>query len=437
MYILKDLDKDIYDDFVVKHNKSHFLESLSWGEFAKSKKKVTPYYVGLYKDKTLVAATLLLKKNLKLGYTYFYSPRGFVIDYADKELVKVFTDEIIKYIKKYKAIYLKIDPDIIRKSTDFEGKENELPIDPNEVFDTLKSIGFKHLGFTKNFETNEPRYSFRIDMNKSLEEIENCFSKTTKQRIAKAEKINTIVELGKEKDVKDFYKLMALTEDRKDFVAHQLDYYEEVYKIFNSNKNTKALLFIGKINFDTTIKSLTDRLETVEKELDKFPKENLSKSNQNKVNELQKQIDKINEDMDKYKESKEKYGKELVLSGHMILTYGDRAWVVYAGNHNELSETYVNYLTYYTHIKYCKEHGIKMYDQFGTIGDLDENNPLLGLHEFKKKFGGDYVEFLGEWDYVTNKPMYFFFNKLVPIYRNMIRNKNKKKLNNEVNEIKK
>ncbi len=120
----------------------------------------------------------------------------------------------------------------------------------------------------------------------------------------------------------------------------------------------------------------------------------------------------------------------------MIIEYSDKAWVLYAGNHNILSETYVNYNTYYEHIKYCKEKGIKIYDQFGTIGDLSPNNPRLGLHEFKKKFGGDYVEFIGEWDYVTNKFMYFVFTKLVPLYRKIVRNKSKKVLKNEVSESK-
>ena len=437
MYNLKKINKKEYDSYVVKHDKSHFLQSVSWGEFSLSKKHFKDHYVALYNDDKIVSAALLLEKKLPLGYTYFYSPRGLITDYNDQELFDTFTKEIIKYIKKFNAIFLKIDPDIIRKSFNFEDKENVLPYNPDKIFNMIKKAGYKHLGFTKNFETNEPRYSFRIDMNQSLEEIESKFSKTTKQRISKAEKIGAIVEIGEEKDVKEFYKLMALTEDRKDFVAHPLDYYEEIYKIFNDNKNTKATLFMGKINFKKTLKLLNDRLDNLNTEIDKYPKENLSKSNQNKVNELVKQKDKVLEDINKYKETEEKYGKELILSGHMILSYGDKAWVVYAGNHNELSETYVNYLTYYNHIKYCKEHGIKMYDQFGTIGDLRSDNPILGLHEFKKKFGGDYVEFLGEFDYITNKLMYFAFTKLVPMYRKIVRKKNKENLNKDVKEIKK
>ena len=85
----------------------------------------------------------------------------------------------------------------------------------------------------------------------------------------------------------------------------------------------------------------------------------------------------------------------------------------------------------------CKEKGIEIYDQFGTIGDLSKDNPRLGLHEFKKKFGGDYIEFLGEWDFVTNKIMYFVFTKLVPLYRSIVRKRSKEKLNNELNNTQK
>ena len=165
-----------------------------------------------------------------------------------------------------------------------------------------------------------------------------------------------------------------------------------------------------------------------------MPIDDLSKSAKTKLQELEKQRKNIAEEIEKYKEYKEKYGDDITLSAHMIISYGDKAWVLYAGNHNDLSETYVNYNTYFEHIKYCKENGIKIYDQFGTIGDLSKDNPRLGLHEFKKKFGGDYIEFLGEWDYVTNKLMYFVFTKLVPFYRNMIKKKSKKELNNEINK---
>ena len=437
MLKLKNIEKEEFDKYIKNHpTKSHFLQSLSWGEFSKLKKNLTPYYLGLVNENDkLVGATLLLEKKLPMNLCYFYAPRGFVIDYKKKELVREMTKCIVKFTKEKKSIFIKIDPDIIKTSFNYQNEEQPNK-DFEEIFNTLKSTGFKHQGFTKNFETMQPRYTFRIDLNQSLEEIENHFSKTTKQRISKAKKLDTEVVIGDENDIDEFYHLMTLTENRKDFISYNKDYYATLYKVFNSNKNSKATLFLGKIHIDKTIKSLETNLKEINNQISILPIDNLSKSAKSKLNELTKQKENINNEINKYKDYKKEYGNDLTLSAHMIIEYGDKAWVLYAGNHNILSETYVNYNTYFEHIKYCKEKGIKIYDQFGTIGDLSENNPRLGLHEFKKKFGGDYVEFIGEWDYITNRLMYFIFTKLVPIYRKIIRNKSKKELKHEIGNSK-
>lgn len=438
MLRLKNIDKNKFDDFVKEHpTKSHFLQSLSWGEFAKVKKKLTPHYVGLVNEEdNLVGAALLLEKHLPMNFCYLYAPRGFVIDYNKKELVRTMTKKLVNYAKSKKAIFIKIDPDLIIKDYNYQDEKQPLPYDPLEYYKTLKEAGWKHLGFTKNFETMQPRYTFRIDLTQSLEEIENHFSKTTKQRIAKAKKLDTEVVIGTKNDIKEFYHLMMLTETRKDFVSYNEDYYETLYEIFNGNESSKATLFLGKIHLNKTIKALEKNLKNIQNQISILPIDNLSKSARVKLNELTKQKDNINKEIEKYKNYKQKYGNDLTLSAHMIIEYGNKAWVLYAGNHNILSETYVNYNTYFEHIKYCKEKGIEIYDQFGTIGDLRKDNPRLGLHEFKKKFGGDYIEFLGEWDYVTNKLMYFVFTKLVPIYRNLIRKKSKKEIEHEVSKSK-
>ena len=435
MLKLKNIEKEEFDEYVKNHpTKSHFLQSLAWGEFSKIKKNLNPYYLGLVNENDkLVGATLLLEKKLPMNLCYFYAPRGFVVDYKKKELIRDMTKHVIDFAKKKKAIFVKIDPDLIKTSFNYLNEETENK-DFETIFNTLKSVGFKHLGFTKNFETMQPRYTFRIDLDQSLEDIESHFSKTTKQRIAKAKKLDTEVVIGNEDDIDEFYHLMTLTENRKDFISYNKDYYATLYKIFNNNKNSKATLFLGKVHIDKTIKALEANLKEVNNQISILPIDNLSKSAKSKLNELTKQKENINKEITKYKDYKKEYGNDLTLSAHMIIEYGDKAWVLYAGNHNILSETYVNYNTYFEHIKYCKEKGIKIYDQFGTIGDLSDDNPRLGLHEFKKKFGGDYVEFIGEWDYVTNKLMYFVFTKLVPIYRKMVRNRSKKELKHEISE---
>lgn len=424
MNFIENIEKERYEEFVKKHPKSHFLQSYAWGEFAKEEKNLTPHYVGLENDKhQLVAATLLLEKHLPLGYSYLYAPRGYVINFKDYELLKTFTEEIKKYAKKKKAIFVKIDPDIIYHEEDCN---QEVIIDKDDqAYQSLKKLGYRHLGFTKNFETMQPRYTFRIDFTKPWEEVEKNFSKTTKQRIKKAEDLLVDVKIGTDKDINTFYQLMILTETRKDFVTHNEKYYQSLYKIWN--QDNECNLFLGSVDLDKIIKKQTELKQEIIEELTKFNHENLSKSEKSKKNELEKRKDKLETDIQKYQQAQKEYGTNITLSAHFIIEYGDKAWVLYAGNHNILTDTYTNYKTYEQHIKYYYDKKIKTYDQFGTIGDLRKENPLLGLHEFKKKFGGNYVEFTGEFDLVLNKPMYFVFTKLVPLYRKLIKNIAKKK----------
>ena len=428
---LVELKKDEYTKFV-KNNpyKSHFLQSYEWGELVKKERGLTPIYLGLKEKGKIVGATLLLKKKLPLGLCYLYAPRGYVINFKDFTVLDKFTEEIVSFAKKEKAIYVKIDPDIVWKRENYKGEVTLEEAKEKKIYNELLRLGYKHLGFTKNFETMQPRFTFRIDLEQSMEEIEDHFSKTTKQRIAKARKLATEVEIGTADDLVTFYHLMMLTESRKDFVSYKIEYYKTLYQLFN--EENKATLFLGKVNIPLTLEIIEKDKEEVLEKIEALPKDNLSKSAKNKLKELTRQKDKLEEEIAKYQTYLREYGEIVTLSAHLILEYGDKAWVLYAGNHNILTETYVNYNTYYEHLKFCKERGLKVYDQFGTIGDLSPDNPRLGLHEFKKKFGGDYIEFMGEFDYVISPFYYFAFTKLVPIYRNIIKRRKKKELKNEI-----
>lgn len=422
MEFIEEVDIKEYENFVENHKeKSHFLQSSYWGSFCLEEKKLYPHYVGIKENNKLICASLLLEKKLPLGYSYFYAPRGFVIDFNNLKLLTIFTKEIKKYIKKKKGIFIKIDPDYVISKKDYNDEDIKLDYDYKIVYNHLIKLGYIHKGFTQRFELSEPRFTFRIPFNQDFEEVENHFSKTTKQRIKKAEDLLVDVKLAN--GVDEFYELMKITEHRKDFITYNKEYYEKLYNIFKGKCN----IFLGSVHLDKILDKNRQIIKDIEIELNEYNgKDSLSKAQNNKINELNKRLDKLKEDNENYEKTIKKYGKDIILSAHFIIEYGNKAWVLYAGNHDILSNTYANYKTYYEHIKYYFDK-VKIYDQFGTVGKIDEDDSLKGLHDFKKKFGGNYVEFIGEFDYITNKFMYFIFNKLVPIYRNYQFKKNAKK----------
>jgi peptidoglycan pentaglycine glycine transferase (the first glycine) len=426
MKFVCDLDVKQFNDFVENHPmKSHFLQSSLWGELSQHKGLV-PHYVGLEEDGELKAATLLLEKQLYLGYSYFYAPRGYVLDFNNYEVLAHFTDELKKYAKKEKAIFVKIDPDIKYHQINNEAKAIENGFNNYHVVTNLKKLGYKHRGFTKNFEGSQPRYTFRINLKDSYDNINSKFSVTTKQRIKKAKEYGVEVYIGDKSDVATFANLVFETEKRKNIYCHETDYYHKFYDIFNKNDNIK--LFLGKVYPKKTLESLNKRLTQCKKELKEINAVT-EKSNKilNQTEQLQKQIDKIKQDISAFKIYDKKYPKGVIVSGYMIVYYGDKAWVLYAGNRSDLTETNANYLVYEHHIRYAYEKGYRVYDLFGTIGDLSKDNPLLGLHEFKRKFAGEYTEFIGEFDLITQRFLYSFFVKVIPFYRKTINFKLRKR----------
>ena len=61
--------------------------------------------LGLDENGNIIGSTILLISK-KIGFTYAFAPRGFVIDYNNFELVNKFTVEIKKYCKKMVLLQL-------------------------------------------------------------------------------------------------------------------------------------------------------------------------------------------------------------------------------------------------------------------------------------------------------------------------------------------
>ena len=108
MKFIKDLSEKEYQAFWEKTENNHFMQSYEWGQACKKNRDQIPCYIGLKNDKNkLVAAALLLKKKTPLNMCYFYAPRGFTMNFNDKDVLTEFTKHLKDYLKEENAIYLK------------------------------------------------------------------------------------------------------------------------------------------------------------------------------------------------------------------------------------------------------------------------------------------------------------------------------------------
>ena len=99
-------------------------------------------------------------------------------------------------------------------------------------------------------------------------------------------------------------------------------------------------------------------------------------------------------------------------------------WTVHGGNNSKLMSLNANYLLYYQIISDANKNGKKVVDLFGACGNPNPEvtNPIYGIHSFKKRLGGEYTEFIGEFDLITNKFMYILY-KFYTKMRNKIKRK--------------
>lgn len=418
MEFLEEISKREYEKFVSSASKTHFMQSYAFGQI-RALKGFIPHYVGLRKGKKLVCCALLLEKKLILNYSYYYVPRGYVIDYENKALLEEFTLHLKKFAKKNHAIFVKIDPDIKRWNLNSDG-EVIGDFNNDELISYLKKLGYHHNGFNKGFEMEQPRFTFRLNLDREMDEIFKNFHPTTRKILNKGNKYQLEIYKGGVEDIESFYETMKETAKREGILQAPISYYKTFYEEFA--KEGHSDLYIAKVNVDKLKEIMKNNLDELEKELASLDDEKYKNQgkNANKKQELRNQLSKLKKDYDAVLEIDL---KEIVLSSIIIVKYKDMVWTVHGGNHSILMNLNANYLLYYTIIEDAVKDGYKVIDFFGTCGEANpsQDNPIFGIHSFKKRLGGEYTEFIGEFDLVVNPVMYFLFTKLIPIYRKIVR----------------
>ena len=423
MQFTKNIQKKDFDQFILSHSNVSFMQSSVWGDFWSKEMNRSPYYVGIIdKDHKLVAVALLFKKKLPFGLCYFYCPRGMILDWKNQGLIELFTIELKKFARQEKAIYIKIDPEI--KLHDLDSDGNILGNDNNSLVYLLKSIGYKHFGFNKNFEGSQPRYTFRLDLNNTEEQIFQNFHPTTKKILKRGNPYQLELYKNENAKIEDFYFTMKETEKREGILYHPLEYYRNFYNLLH--KNNMSNLYVVKLNIDNAKKINLAKQDQLKKQISQLADEkykNESK-NKNKKQEFINQLKKLEKEFEEFDQLKD---EEVVLSSILTVQFGDTVWTVHGGNASFLRDLNANYFIYYEIIKDAKKDNFHYIDFFGTTGNPKPDNPIYGIHLFKKRLGGEYLEYIGEFDLITKKILYPFFCTLVPFYRQLKRNLLKRK----------
>lgn len=316
-----------FDKFVWDNPKGHFMQASAWAEVKNNWR-----WRGLIHrdadgniDGTMA---LLIRKVPVLPFSLMYSPRGPVCCLKNGEVFKALVADARELGKSFHCYDLKLDTDVA--------------VDDEEFRALVLDTGFVLKGNTQSFETVQPRFVFRLNVEgKTEEEVMASFHSKWRYNIRVAIKNGVDIQIKGAEAAEEFHNLMVVTGERDNFGIRSADYFERMVRALGENARIYMAYYQGK-----------------------------------------------------------------AIAGSLAIRHGDKVWYLYGASSNEHRNVMPNYLVQWSMIRWAVECGCRLYDFRGVSGFLDESNPLYGIYRFKKGFNGDFCEFIGEMDLVTNAPAF-------------------------------
>lgn len=410
---LKEINKKEYLDYALKNKYISIYQLPEWGDL-KSGTGWKHYLVGLYDKNVLKGVSLLLEKRVPLKLSLFYAPRGFLIDVEDKELLTIFTKEVEKFINKHHGFMLKVDPNVIYALYDSEG--NDKKVIGEKVFKNFVGLKYKHLGFTKNFETMQPRFLCRFKLNKNYNDTLSTFSKSTRKNIEKTLKMGVKTrEVGID-EIDLFVSLLQETASNKKFVIRPVSYYKKMYELMNDY----IKLYVTYIDTNEYYKYALNEIEVVEKEISNLKKQ-MSKCNvgsklKTALAQNENKLTKLKVNLTEALDLK-KINDQINIGALMSIFIGDEGITFMSGTSNIYKNFNPKYAFYNEHILKSIEKGMKYVNFYGISGDLNPKSEYYSIYEIKKGFNPEVIELVGEFDLITNRFGYWIYKIALKGYK--------------------
>ncbi|GAA6823380.1 aminoacyltransferase [Helicobacter pylori] len=399
--------------FADKMNNSHFTQMVGNYEL-KIAEGTETHLVGVKNnDNEVIAACLLTAVPVMKFFKYFYSNRGPVIDFDNKELVHYFFNELDKYLKKNNALYFRVDPYLPYQYLNHDGEFIE-NAGNDWIFDKFKQLGYKHQGFRTGFDpVIQIRFHSVLDLkNKTAQDVLNGMDGLRKRNTKKVQKNGVKVRFLGEDELPIFRSFMEDTSESKDFSDRDDIFY---YNRLRHYKD-RVLVPLAYIDFDDYIAELQSEGNVLEKDLNKalkdIEKRPDNKKSYNKKENLEQQLQANEQKIEEAKSLQAKHGNDLPISAAFFIVNPFEVVYYAGGTANEFRHFAGSYAIQWKMINYALEHGIDRYNFYGISGNFTEDAEDAGVVKFKKGFNADVIEYVGDFIKPINKPMYKIYAML-------------------------
>lgn len=394
-----ELTEKEYQKFWENHPLKTFLSAPKIAKL-REKSNWKSYFVGVKENKKVVAAALLLSHKRKFNVNEFYSPRGFLLDYNNKELLSFFVEKVKEFAKSKNGYILRIDPYVIYKQRDINGDIVEGGEDNSHVVEQLTSLGFKKVK-TENMEQVGWMFSLGLE-GKTEEQILKEMKPNTRNTIRKAEKLGiTMTELSYD-ELDRFQNIMEETGERKNFAVRNVEYFQNMYNLFHESNEVKY--YVTELNLKEYTKRLNEEIKEKEEKLSNLGD---AKYNDGQRKNISSEIESLKKRIDDAKEIMEKTNKDIItLSGSMFILIDPEIIYLSSGNYEEYMRFNSQYLIQWELIKYGIKNNFKKHNFYGIPANINEHPKDYGIYEFKKGFNGYVEELIGEFELPLKKEYY-------------------------------
>jgi len=99
------------------------------------------------------------------------------------------------------------------------------------------------------------------------------------------------------------------------------------------------------------------------------------------------------------------------LAAYQVWVYKNIAYYTYGGSSSKHRNLMGANLLMWEAIKLAKNLGAKKFDMWGSLPpNYLPDHPWAGFTRFKQGYGGKFIQMIGSFDLIINKPLYLFYN---------------------------
>jgi lipid II:glycine glycyltransferase (peptidoglycan interpeptide bridge formation enzyme) len=314
-----------------------------------------------------VAAGLILRRTIRFAgisapWSILYLPKGPNMAWEDDGLRRQVLSDLEDHAKKSRALFLKMDPDVVLGHGVPGREDNRLDGGGGAVQRDLLDRGWQF-----SAEQIQFRNTVLIDLSAPEDALLARMRQKTRYNIRLAERKGVRIRTGGEVDFPLLFRMYAETSVRDGFVIRDEGYYHRVWSLFQDRGN------------DSSSQPYAQSL----------------------IAEFEGQP----------------------VAAIIVFYFAGRAWYVYGMSRAAHREKMPNHLLQWEAIRRAKAAGCSIYDLWGAPDEFVESDSLWGVFRFKEGLGGEVVRTLGAWDFVPNRFMYNLYANVMPRLLGLMRSR--------------